>query len=204
MRRSLLALIVLVVLLSSAPLVAAQTTASTPIPPPQFATEDAVVSVDVYRLNVRSAPNINSLVLTVIEYGDIFPLIGRTEDNTWVQIQIGLVRGWVSGELVIIANADEVATLQERREQAIAGVADRFLIATRNTVGVTGNLNIRRGPGVNAPIVGRILFGDRALLVGRTADGLWWQVSYRGVTGWVSGAFLVFSTNIDLGSIPIR
>lgn len=204
MRRSLLALIVFAVLLSSAPLVAAQTTASTPIPPPQFATEDAVVSVDVYRLNVRSAPNTNSLVLTVIEYGDIFPLIGRTEDNTWVQIQIGLVRGWVFGELVIIANADEVATLQERREQAIAGVADRFLIATRNTVGVTGNLNIRRGPGVSAPIVGRILFGDRALLVGRTADGLWWQVSYRGVTGWVSGAYLVFSTNIDLASIPIR
>ena len=180
-------------------------TGVTPVsPPPQFATNATVASVDVYRLNVRSAPSTNGVVLTIIEYGEIYPIVQVSEDGGWYLLQIGNLRGWVSAPLVIAANAEDVPSLQDFREQAVQETVDRFLATTFNTVVTTGNLNMRSGPGTNFPIVWRMPAGARAALVGRDAYGTWWQVDFGGLIGWVSGAYLVFSTNTNLALIPVR
>jgi uncharacterized protein YraI len=57
---------------------------------------------------------------------------------------------------------------------------------------------------MNAQLIGRIPAGARAALVARNATGTWWQVNYGGLTGWVSGGYLVFNTNTDLSLIPVR
>ncbi len=52
-------------------------------------------------------------------------------------------------------------------------------------------LNVRAGPGTGYPIVGRLTAGDSVDIVGRSADGAWWQIRYaRGQGGWVSGALV--------------
>lgn len=185
--------------------VLAQSTSPTPVAPsPQFATEATVASVDVYRLNVRSAPSTNGLVLTIIEYGSIYPIVQKSEDGEWYLLQIGNFQGWVSAELVIAANTEDLLSLQEIREQQIQTAVESFLANTFNTVTTTGNLNMRTGPSTNFPIVGRIPEGGRAALVARNAYGTWWQVNYGGLVGWVSGGFLVFSTNTDLSLVPVQ
>ncbi|MCA9888489.1 MAG: SH3 domain-containing protein, partial [Anaerolineae bacterium] len=173
-------------------------------PPPQFATDATVASIDVYRLNVRSAPSTDSTVLTIVEYGEIYPIVQRSEDGGWYLIQIGNLRGWVSAPLVIAANVGDVPSLQDLRELAVQEAVDRFLANTFNTVLTTGNLNMRSGPGQNFPIVWRIPAGGRATLVGRDAYGIWWQVNFAGITGWVSSQYLIFSTNTNLALVPIR
>jgi uncharacterized protein YgiM (DUF1202 family) len=99
MKRSLF--IFLLVLLAVMPTMA-QTGTQTPVaPPPQVATEATVASVDVYRLNVRSAPSTNGIVLTIIEYGETYPILQESDDGEWYLIQIGNGGGWVSAPLVI-------------------------------------------------------------------------------------------------------
>ncbi|HFQ92556.1 MAG TPA: SH3 domain-containing protein [Anaerolineae bacterium] len=38
------------------------------------------------------------------------------------------------------------------------------------------DLNVRRGPGVNYPIVTALRAGESALIVGRSPDGNWWKI----------------------------
>ena len=49
------------------------------------------------------------------------------------------------------------------------------------------------GPGENYRTLGQLRQGDRLIILGRSEDGLWWQVNYLGWPGWVS----VQSTKTD-------
>jgi len=52
-------------------------------PPPQFATEEIIVSVAVTRLNVRSAPEIEEgNIANIVRLGERYPVIGFVEDQS--------------------------------------------------------------------------------------------------------------------------
>jgi uncharacterized protein YgiM (DUF1202 family) len=52
-------------------------------------------------------------------------------------------------------------------------------------------LNVRAGPGTEYPVVGHLAAGELVEIVGRNADGTWWQIRHpRGQNGWVSGALV--------------
>lgn len=72
----------------------------------------------------------------------------------------------------------------------------------RLTVNVNA-LNVRRGPGTNYDVVGVMLLGQEAEIVGRNADATWWQIKFPGVkegTGWTSAAFV---TAENIGNVPV-
>ena len=47
------------------------------------------------------------------------------------------------------------------------------------------NANVRAGPGVDEPRIGRAQAGERYLVTGRNSDSTWWRILYKGRTGWV-------------------
>ena len=62
-----------------------------------------IVRINTDLLNVRSAPDITGEILATVNTGDTFTLIGRNQDNTWVQIgEDGRQLGWVAAEFVEI------------------------------------------------------------------------------------------------------
>lgn len=66
------------------------------------------------------------------------------------------------------------------------------------------DVNIRGGPGTNYPILGLLRAGDVAAVVGRSADGAWWQIIFppnTGGTGWVVSSYV--QTNAAAGAVPV-
>lgn len=52
---------------------------------------------------------------------------------------------------------------------------------------VNPRVNVRSGPGADFPVLGQVLQGQRLDVVGRDADGLWWQICcFEGQTAWLA------------------
>ncbi len=67
----------------------------------------------------------------------------------------------------------------------------------------TANLNVRSGPGVNYDILGVLLLGQQAEIIGRSPDSTWWQIKFAGAKqgfGWVSAQFAQAN---NIGNVPI-
>lgn len=74
---------------------------ATPVPatpvPPTPTPEVVRVVIDVAVLNVRTGPGTNYPILTAVGKGETFPVMGRNEDNTWLQICcFNDLPGWVN------------------------------------------------------------------------------------------------------------
>jgi hypothetical protein len=70
------------------------------------------------------------------------------------------------------------------------------------TSGGNYNVNVRSGPGTDYPRIGRLGANDSMAIIGKTPDGLWWQVCcVDGQTGWVSAD--VVKANGPLENVPI-
>lgn len=70
------------------------------------------------------------------------------------------------------------------------------------------NLNVRTGPGIPYPTIGRLSEGQTAEISGRSADSGWWQIFYdsdvseNGEQGWVT-ADVEFSTATNTTNVPL-
>ena len=61
-------------------------------------------------------------------------------------------------------------------------------------------MNVRSGPGTNYGVVGSANAGERFEVTGRNPAGDWWQVNFRGQTGWV---FSQLVTPANTGSVAV-
>ncbi|MGQ9814953.1 MAG: SH3 domain-containing protein, partial [Candidatus Roseilinea sp.] len=48
------------------------------------------------------------------------------------------------------------------------------------------NVNVRAGPGRQFRVLGRLAPGQIAPVIGKSADDLWWQITFEQRPGWVS------------------
>ena len=62
-----------------------------------------------------------------------------------------------------------------------------------SVVKATGNVNVRKGPGLDYADIDTMEKGDRATYLGETKKDnrgvAWYKVSYDGITGWVSSKY---------------
>jgi uncharacterized protein YraI len=160
---------------------------------------DVTAVVTAGRLNVRNAPQTGT-ILTTVNRNQSFPVVATNSDSSWYLLNVGDTQGWVSATFVTLNPAD--ATVP------IAGSGD----VTTTPVPSTGELtatadpftvNIRSGPSVEDERLGRLVSGQSAPIIGRTADNQWWQIEANGVTGWVSAQFAVITQGADVNSIPV-
>lgn len=78
--------------------------------------------------------------------------------------------------------------------------------AAGSLLGVVGvahddELNVRRGPGIDHPVVGRLAPDEEAVVASGRAwlvDGrVWWEVSKGGISGWASSRYLAHLGSVD-------
>lgn len=63
----------------------------------------AVLGFTQARVNVRNAPGLNGAVIAVAPAIEDVYVIGRTADNTWLQISYDGKTGWVAGYLMLMS-----------------------------------------------------------------------------------------------------
>ena len=157
----------------------------------------ATGTVDTFRLNVRDTPTVNGNVLVRINQGETYPIVGRTSDSSWWQLQIDAnTMGWASAEFIRSANTANVPITSQ--------VARPNVTPTAYTLVVTDITNIRSGPSTRTAILGEIPQGRTAQIVGRNSAGTWYYVLYNGVVGWVSSTLVELQQGVTLDQIPIQ
>ncbi|GAB4575270.1 MAG: hypothetical protein Kow0077_25970 [Anaerolineae bacterium] len=147
-------------------------------------------------LNVRSGPGVANPVVTQIRNGESYSVIGRNEVGSWVQIIGDGFSGWVSAAYVNLSGelvALPVTTAGE-------GVAPGGLLYAQSNA----SLRIRRAPTTQSPRIDALNRGERALVIGRTADNSWLQIRKdSGLEGWVSGNYVTLVGDLPLTLVPI-
>jgi uncharacterized protein YgiM (DUF1202 family) len=172
-------------------------TAPQPTLPPVITGASATVT-NAYKLNVRNAPSaVNTTILTKINRNETYPIVGRNARNTWWQINVNGIVGWVNGSYVTVTNAVNVPVTDGTVPLPTSTPNScTFALTPRLIVGHLGRVtlggfpnNLRSLPGSSNALLGQIPPGGVfSVLSGpQCAAGIyWWQVSYNGLTGWTA------------------
>ena len=135
-------------------------------------------------LNVRTGPGDNYAILGAVGASDELPIVGRTADSTWFQVQTPFGTGWVSGSYVITRNEFGAApiTTESAQDAPVSG-----------PVGIinTGALNIRSGPGIQYSSLGVLAGGTETRIIGRTRDWSWWLLETPLGNGWANRIYVI-------------
>ena len=95
---------------------------------------EPVVTVQGTRVNVRSGPGIDYPVIQILEKNDTALAIGFNSEQTWVQIEIpDGTDGWISADLVDIADPDEIDTITDISPAPIATSASPVATSSSTT-----------------------------------------------------------------------
>lgn len=175
---------------------------------PTFSTEPLIenpipsqtgIVIIASRLNVRSGPSSLSNILVKILRDETYPVIGRNSDQSWWQIDVNGVIGWVywrylqvnNPSMVSIVSATSSPSLDQPSE--ISGYFATTLVM----------LHIRSAPGTDNAILGLIPRYVQIPVVGRTADNTWLQVNFGNITGWVSSGYVSLAPGTILDAVPV-
>lgn len=168
----------------------------TPLPPiPAGAQTATVIRAQV--LLVRSAPYLGAPVVGRIIRGQTYQVLGRDPDARWFLLQLSNTQGWAWGYYLFVSGNEFTAPIQGSFTTAGDPAAGAQAIAQTNAV-----LKLRGAPDVTVPQTGRIPWGDLLPIIGRTADGGWYQVVFRGTVGWVASAFVTILEG-NINNVPI-
>jgi len=135
-----------------------------------------------------SAPSARARVLGRLSSGSEVQALGRSLDGAWLQFQMPRTGqlAWVSREAVQ-PKAD--LPLDKPAPQQTADEAPRIVVRTGASV------NIRSGPGTQFRAIGALRPMQSALVIGRSADGQWWQIQLDARTGWVAARNVTVTGN---------
>lgn len=181
MRRSLVALVLVLWLAVSALLSAAQS--------------NVRILVVNEAANVRITPAIGAEVLGSVPGGYVFEIVNaRSADGQWVRVDFNGDEGWVNltptvvlqGDVNLLPVADPRTIPYGGFEAPRAGQSSQTSTLLAE---VTNGVRIRSGPSQGYPTIGNMFAGTVVPIMGRTASNNWVQVNYNGILGWSRSAF---------------
>lgn len=135
-------------------------------------------------LNIRSGPGINYSVLGQAFGAETLPVVGRTADSQWYQVETRFGTGWVHTAYVVARNEFGGAPITTGTA-AGAEIVGPFGIIN------TGALHIRSGPGAQYSSLGTLAGGTQTRIVGRTTDWTWWLLETPIGTGWANAIYVL-------------
>lgn len=172
-------------------------TPSAPVPPPipEGALTATVIRAPV--LLLRSAPWIGSDVLGRIRRGETYQVIGRNHDARWFVLQLADKQAWAYGYYLFV-NGNEFTAPHVSSYILEGNPAQHSGIVGQAHQG----LRLRSAPSVDAEQIGRITWGDVMAILGKTHDGVWYQVIYKDTPGWVISGYMRVVEG-DEAAIPV-
>jgi uncharacterized protein YraI len=169
----------------------------TPIPPPP-PPSGATATVTAYLLNVRNAPNpFTGGVVTQIRRNEVYAVIGRNLDTSWVQINVGGLTGWVRATWTALNNIGGVPVTSNTTNPSDPAPPPVTSYATVRAY----FLHLRSAAYYPAPILTVLSLGQTYPAVGRNADSSWVQVNVGGTYGWLRSTWVTVTPN--LYSLPV-
>ena len=165
-------------------------------------TPEITAVVATGRLNVRDTPvYLLGRVVTQIDRGESYPVVGRNLEGTWAQLDVDGILGWVNARYLVAP-----------------GLADAPFSASAAAVGIvnarvqTGRLNVRDFPHHEFGFVLTKVYNNTIWPVtGRNTDSTWAQVDVNGTSGWVNARYLLApdlaaapELDTDLSDLPVN
>lgn len=186
----------------------------------------------VGQANLRSATDVNALLVGQISSGTRYPVIGRSQFYPWLLLGDPATfqpLGWVFADLVTVYGNVNVVPFNEMQfngppsataitpsgatptDPPVVGVAlptatlnpdapTATLVPTTGIYGtVTGEINIRFGPGVEYPRIGVGRTGETFEITARHTQLPWLQIRYPSAPngyGWVANDLLDIEGNV--------
>lgn len=149
-------------------------------------------------VNLRVAPDIYSAVLVQVGAGEMLSVLGRSPAGDWLHVRrTNGDTGWMLGEL-LGRNLGEVAAVYEATPlppQRYGGLGNQGRILAPDGV------NIRIGPDLVFPALGRLPEGTLVNIVARSPYSPWVKVEANSLSGWV--ALVTLETQAFIDALPI-
>jgi uncharacterized protein YraI len=163
---------------------------STPVPTSPTAT------VITNLLNVRNIPNpCTGGVLTRIALGEVYPIVGKNADTSWLQLNVRGTLGWVNARYVSATQLHLVPVT----DPGTRPICTPTTTATATVIAFF--LNVRQTPDpVSGVIITRISFGQTYPIIGKNADASWLLLNVNGTPGWVRSRYVIAT---GLATVPV-
>ncbi len=169
---------------------AVPTPESTEIPGP---VREPLGTVITSQVDVREQPSNGAALVTVIQKDQGMSLLGRTEDSSWVHVQLpGGYKGWLPASAI-------TANVQLGNLPVTAVAQSIEAIGTL----VFSQANVYQSASSSAAIVTTITDGQAMSLLGRTDDHQWIYVQLPGgYQGWIEVGML--QTGFNITNLPVK
>lgn len=121
-------------------------------------------------LNVRSAASTSASIIGKLSNGAQVSVLSSS--NGWVQISYNGTTGWVSGQYITVSSAPtQTGTVN---------------------VSASSSLYVRSAANTSASIIGKLSSGAQVSIL--SSSNGWYQISFNGTAGWVSGQYIALSS----------
>ncbi|MGQ9910126.1 MAG: SH3 domain-containing protein [Candidatus Flexifilum sp.] len=168
----------------------------TPLPEiPPGALTGTVIRATV--LLARQQPFFAAPVVARLQRGQTYQVIGRDPDARWFLLQLSSTQAWVWGYYLFVNGNEFNAPVVSSFVTSGGAAAGTQVVAQTQAI-----LRLRAAPTTASQQIGRIPWGDIVPVIGRTSDGIWYQVVFRGTTGWIASEFVRIVEG-DPGTIPV-
>ena len=180
---------------------AGPTSTATAIPPtplpeiPPGALTGTVIRASV--LLSRSGPFLGAPVVARLRRGQTYQIVGRDEAAEWFLLQLSGQQGWVWGYYLFV-NGNSFNAPVANPFQTGGPPASNTGVAAQSTA----TLRLRAAPNTSSQQIGRIPWGFIMPVLGRTADGGWYQVLYYDTVGYVAIPYVKIVDG-DPATLPI-
>jgi len=151
----------------------------------------------IANVNVRSGPGMGYKIIGLLKYGQTVEAIGIDPDRFWLAIKTPGTddqQGWISVDYIAPDELGDLAGLPVLEPRPVGGASIVPLPTPGKPMMTTLYVvNIRSGPSTQYDILGKLVQGQQAEVVGVSADGLWWIIRIDGVNngqGWVAAAYV--------------
>ena len=167
---------------------------------------ETVVSLSVSeagQADLRSAPSEDADVIGLVAAGGTVDVNGRDPTGNWYRLEDGT---WINADDLSEAPLDQVPIVVAETQQPPEDSQESLPPSDIETdtpptelvpvnVAVNADSNLRAGPGVEYDRVGGINFGEEALIVGVSTDGVWYLLE--------SGAWLFAALVAEAVDVPV-
>jgi SH3-like domain-containing protein len=139
--------------------------------------------------NIRAEPSTSGQVLGQVEAGETVYLYEKSADGRWYYVWAEAAEGWVHSSLLAVEPAVAAQVPIAGQEQLASGEL---------TASVFNGGNVRAEPSTSGQVLDQINAGEAVELLGRSADGVWYQIrNIRGVIGWVHSSLLTIEPGVS-------